>query len=92
MKVNVGHSLRLAWWRRFHPLVRVGWYVASAGSTRAPVQTAVGVSMMAAGLMLRRSQKSRNKPVYTHTVSPGETTRIRVYRGTSAPSELILRT
>jgi hypothetical protein len=92
VKVNVGHSLRLAWWRKFHPLVRVGWYVASAGSTRPSGQTAVGVGMMAAGLMIRRSQKSRNRLIYKQTVSPGETTRIRVYRGTSAPSEVTVRT
>lgn len=92
MKTNVGHSLRSAWWRNFHPLVRVGWYVVSSGSPRPRSQTALGVGMIATGVIMRRSQNRRNKPIYTHTVSPGETTRIRVYRGTSPPSEVIVRT
>jgi hypothetical protein len=90
--INVGHSLRHAWWKRFSPLVRIGWYVATAGDTRPTAQTAFGVGLIATGLVVRRSQNSRNKPIYTQKVGPGETTRIRVYQGSAPPSEVIVRT
>lgn len=73
-------------------MVRIGWYAATRGETRPVAQTAIGIGMMAAGIILRRSQKARNKPIYVHTINPGETTRIRVYRGRSAPNEVIVRT
>lgn len=92
MTINVGHSLRTAWWRRFHPFVRIGWYVASAGSSRPAAQTYIGVGMMAAGIALRRSHNERNRLIYTQIVNPGHATRIRVYRGTSPPSEVVVRT
>lgn len=92
MNHRTAYTLRRAWWRRFHPIVRIGWYAATRGETRPAAQTAIGIGMMAAGIMLRRSQKSRNRPIYVHTVNPGETTRIRVYRGTSPPNEVIVRT
>ena len=92
MSVHVAYQLRRMWWKRFHPLVRIGWYAATAGTTRPASQTAVGVGMMAAGILLRRSHKARRSPIYVHKVSPGETTRIRVYRGASPPSEVIVRT
>jgi hypothetical protein len=92
VKTDVAYSLRRAWWRRFPPLVRFGWYVATAGNARPAARTAVGIGMMAGGILLRRSQRSRNKRIYVHTVNPGEATRIRVYRGTSPPSEVIVRT
>jgi hypothetical protein len=92
VKVAVAHSIRNAWWRRFHPLVRVGFYVATAGRETPPVQTALGLGMVATGIALRRSQKSRNRLIYRDKVSPGKTMRIRVYRGTAPPSEVTVRT
>ena len=91
MTINVGSSLRRTWWRRFSPLVRIGWYMATAGTSRPTAQTALGVGLMATGIAMRRSQKSRKRPIYTHIVNPGETTLIRVYRGTSPPSEVVVR-
>jgi hypothetical protein len=89
---HLSYTLRRSWWRRFHPLVRVGWHTATMGTSRPTTQTALGIGMMAAGIILRRSQRARMKPIYVDTVHPGETTRIRVYRGTSAPSEVTVRT
>ncbi len=86
------HTLRNAWWRRFHPLVRAGWWVATTGSNRPASQTVLGFAFIAVGIVLRRSQKTRTALIYTDTVLPGEVTRIRVYRGTSAPSEVTVRT
>ena len=86
------YALRRAWWKRFHPMVRIGWYAATTGKSRPAAQTAIGIGMIAAGVLLQRSHKARRRPVYVQTVSPGETTRIRVYRGNSAPSEVVVRT
>jgi hypothetical protein len=86
------YTVRHAWWRRFHPLVRLGWSVATSGSNRPAAQTALGMSMIAVGVALRQTQKARTKLIYTDNVLPGEATRIRVYRGTSAPSEVTVRT
>jgi len=77
------------WWKRFHPLVRIGWITATAGRRRPVTQTAIGVGLMTAGVLLRRTKK--NEPVYTHVVDPGQTVRIRVYRGDSVASEAIVR-
>jgi len=53
-------------------------------------QTAIGLGLMGAGMLLRRN--SAQKPIYTHVVDPGQTVRIRVYRGEGAMSEAIVRT
>ena len=82
--------MRRWWWRRFHPFVRIGWIAATAGKRRPMTQTAIGLGLMGAGMFLRRS--SAQKPIYTHVVDPGQTVRIRVYRGESAMSEAIVRT
>jgi hypothetical protein len=86
------YTLRRAWWRKFHPLVRAGWYVATTGSNRPASQTVLGFAIIAVGVALRQTQKTRTTLIYTDTVLPGEVTRIRVYRGTSAPSEVTVRT
>ncbi len=82
--------LRRLWWRRFHLLVRVGWMTATSGKKRTVTQTAIGLGMMSAGFYLRRSRKT--SPVYTHTLDPGKTVRIRVYRGDAAASQAIVKT
>jgi hypothetical protein len=72
--------------------VRIGWYVASAGSSRPTAQTAFGFGLMATGVVLRRSQKSRNMLIYSQKVNPGDSMLIRVYQGSAPPSEVIVRT
>ena len=91
MSQRAQYTVRRMWWRQFHPLVRVGWYVATTGKNRPAVQTAVGVGMVGAGLILRGSRKKANKPIYKYVSSPGDTTRIRVFRGSSLPSETVIR-
>ncbi len=81
--------VRRWWWKRFHPLVRIGWTAATAGRRRPVSQTAIGLGLMGAGVMLRRSKS--NAPIYTHVVDPGQTVRIRVYRGDNVASEAIVR-
>jgi len=83
-------TLRRVWWRRFHPLVRMGWLTVTSGRSRTVSQTVIGAGMMGAGFYLRRSQ--RVSPIYTHVLDPGEAVRIRVYRGDAAVSEAIVRT
>ena len=92
MRVRARCTARRMLWSRFHPLVRVGWHVATAGKTRPTVQTAAGIGMVCAGFLLGSSRKAKNKPIYSFVASPGDTTRIRVFRGTSAPSETLIRT
>jgi len=77
-------------WKRFHPLVRIGWITATAGRTRPATQTAIGLGLMGAGLLLRRSHRSQ--PIYTHVSEPGETVRIRVFQGAHAVGEAEVRT
>ena len=81
--------VRRWWWKRFHPLVRVGWMTATAGRRRPPAQTAIGLGLMGAGVVLRRTRS--NEPIYTHVVDPGQMVHIRVYRGGSVASEAIVR-
>ena len=92
MTTEAKYTLRRAWWGRFHPLVRLGWRVATTGSNRPASQTVLGFAIIAVGVALRRTQKNRTTLIYTDTVLPGEVARIRVYRGTSAPSEVTVRT
>ena len=92
MTAQAKYTLRHAWWRRFHPLVRAGWFVATTGSNRPASQTVLGFAIIAVGVALRQTQKTRTTLIYKDTVLPGEVTRIRVYRGTSAPSEVTVRT
>ncbi len=82
--------IRRRWWKRVHPLVRIGWITATAGKRRPVTQTAIGIGLMGAGVMLRHTR--RNEPIYTHTIDPGQTVRIRVYRGTNVASEAVVRT
>jgi len=83
-------AIRQWWWNRFHPLVRVGWTTATAGRTRPATQTAIGIGLIGAGLLLRRSR--RTAPIYTHVADQGETVRIRVLQGRDAVSEAIVHT
>ena len=92
MTTEAKYTLRRAWWGRFHPFVRLGWRVATAGSKRPASQTVLGFAIIAVGMALRQSQKTRTTLIYTDTVLPGEITRIRVFQGTSAPSEVTVRT
>ena len=86
---RIQYALKRRWWKRFHPLVRVGWITATAGKRRPTTQTAIGVSLMAAGIILRRI--SSVKPIYTHVLDPDQTVRIRVFQGDNAMSEATVR-
>lgn len=77
---------------RFHPLVRLGWYTTTAGSSHTVTQTALGLGMMGLGVYMKRSQRRKRSPIYTHVVDSGSTVRIRVLRGNAAVSEAIVRT
>jgi len=80
--------VRRYWWRRFHPLARIGWITATAGRRRPVTQTAIGLGLMGAGVMLRRNRSVT--PIYTHVVDAGQTVRIDVYRGDNAASRAIV--
>lgn len=79
MNVPTLFVVRRWWWRRFHPLTRIGWRVATIGRTRPASQTIIGVGLIAAGLML--GQRRTRTVLYKGTIEPGSGTRIRVYQG-----------
>ena len=89
MSYPVASVLRRRWWRRFHPIVRLGWIASTSGRSRTTTQTAIGVGLMGAGLYLRRAQKV--SPIYTHVLDSGDAVRIRVYRGDASMSEAVVR-
>lgn len=74
------------WWlHRIHPLTRVGWHTATAGTTRPASQTIIGIGLMVAGAMLKR-QEGRTV-LYRGRIEPGKHTRIRVLQGTNVIHE-----
>ncbi len=65
--------------RRLPPLSRIGWGIASYGTSRPTTQTILGVGLIGAGFVLRRS--NRRKVLYRGHIRPGSGTHIRVYKG-----------
>jgi len=82
VSVPVRFVARRLWWRRFHPITRIGWNLATMGRTRPTSQTIIGLGLMGAGLVVKR--KSRKIMLYRGTIEPGAGTHIRVYRGGEA--------
>ncbi|MGI9529199.1 MAG: hypothetical protein ACR2NG_05760 [Acidimicrobiia bacterium] len=66
-------AIRRWWWRKWHPLVRVGWIVSQRSVTG--LGTAVGVGLIGFGLMAR-SRKTLH--LYNTTIPAGEEITIRV--------------
>lgn len=79
MMYPLRYMVRSWWWKRFHPVTRAGWITATAGRSRSTSQTILGIGLVAAGFILRKSQ--RTTAVYRGTIEPGSGTMIRVYRG-----------
>lgn len=79
MTRSIRFVVRRWWWSHFHPLARFGWMTATAGRSRSATQTVVGIGLVGAGLILKRS--GRRKVLYRGTIKPGTSTKIRVYRG-----------
>ncbi|MCL1600387.1 MAG: hypothetical protein M3112_02470 [Actinomycetia bacterium] len=73
------HTATIWWRRRFPPLTRVGWNIATFGDSRPTAQTLFGFGLMGAGLVLKRN--SRRKVLYRGYIKPGTGTHIRVYKG-----------
>ncbi|MEN8040824.1 MAG: hypothetical protein ABFR95_04915 [Actinomycetota bacterium] len=64
------------WYRRFHPMTRIGWAMATSGKSRTTTMTLAGLGLAAAGLFAR--PKGQRNVLYRGTIEPGSTTRIRV--------------
>ncbi len=82
MSVPVRLVARRWWRRRFHPLTRIGWTTVTAGTSRPPAQTILGVALIGFGFALKRQK--RRKVLYRGYIAPGAGTHIRVYRGDRA--------
>lgn len=67
--------------RRIPMLTRIGWATATFGKSRPIAQTAFGIGLMGAGVVLNRN--SRRKVLYRGDIKPGSGTHIRVYKGSS---------
>lgn len=79
MTTSVQPSIRRWWLRRLPPLSRIGWRLATIGSSRPVAQTAFGIGLVGAGVVLRR--QNRRKVLYRGDIAPGAGTHIRVYKG-----------
>ena len=77
-----GQVARLWWRRRFHPVSRIGWTIATAGQSRPLSQTLVGFGLVGAGVVMKR--RSGRKAIYRGYIEPGSGTHIRVFRGDTA--------
>ncbi len=88
MNAKISYAVRRAILKRFHPLVRYGLMAASGGKDKPRSQTALGLGMMAAGLLLQSSHKKKTKPLYVYTTEPGKTTCVRVYKGRTIVDEV----
>lgn len=73
------HTATIWWRRRFPPLTRIGWSIATSGNSRPTAQTLFGFGLMGAGVVLKRN--SRRKVLYRGDIKPGSGTHIRVYKG-----------
>jgi hypothetical protein len=82
VSVPARHGLTIWWMRRFPPLSRAGWKIATFGSTRGTAQTVFGIGLMGAGVVLRRNR--RRKVLYRGFIEPGSGTHIRVLKGDRA--------
>ncbi|RLE17031.1 MAG: hypothetical protein DRJ28_00095 [Actinobacteria bacterium] len=80
MTPSLRNVLSRWWWARFHPLTRFGWMTATSGKSRTSTQTMVGIGLVGAGLVLKRSKK--RKILYGGILEPGTNTRIKVFLGT----------
>lgn len=67
--------------RRIPILTRIGWATATFGNSRPIVQTAFGIGLMGAGVVLKRNR--RRKVLYRGDINPGSGTHIKVYKGSS---------
>ena len=81
MSVSGGQIARHWWRRKFHPVSRVGWIIATAGRSRPLSQTAVGFGLIGAGFVLKR--RTGRKAIYRGYIDPGSGTHIKVLQGTS---------
>jgi hypothetical protein len=88
VSVSSGQIARHWWRRRFHPISRVGWSIATAGQSRPISQTLVGYGLVGAGFVLKR--RSGRKAIYRGYIEPGTGTHIRVLRGASTVIDMPL--
>jgi LPXTG-motif cell wall-anchored protein len=82
VNVPVRFVARRLWWRRFHPITRFGWNLATMGRTRPVSQTIVGLGLMGAGIVVTR--RRRRIKIYSGTIEPGSGIHIKVHRGNEA--------
>lgn len=63
------------WWRKFHPLVRVGWVATRSNPSNHPLQTYVGLALIGVGLVAKRPKK---RLIYSTSMDANTEFRIKV--------------
>ena len=66
---------RRLFWKRFHPLVRAGWFVVTGEGSRVTFVRQAGLAMMLTGLVLGKRRKTL---LYAATVPADHSIRVRV--------------
>lgn len=69
--------IRRLWWRRFHPFVRIGTLVASKRSDDRPNLGWIGLLLVAAGLAIGKSRRTR---LYGSTINHDGEIRVKVIK------------
>lgn len=65
------------WWKRFSPIVRVGWIITKSNGSGEAVQTGIGLGLIALGLVLKRRKRT---VLYRATVPTDGAIRVHVVR------------
>lgn len=78
MRVSLGSILWRWWWKRFHPVSRVGWGAVTSGRSRSTSQTVIGLLLVGAGVVMRR--RGRRQVLYRGSIEPGTTARITLHK------------
>lgn len=81
MRYPVGFLARRWWWAKWHPAVRLGWIVTRGNRSGSPTQTAMGLGLIALGVILR---SRRSLHLYSTTIDAGRTVAVRNVSGTGA--------
>ncbi|MGI9667572.1 MAG: hypothetical protein ACR2N2_10870 [Acidimicrobiia bacterium] len=66
------------WWSKWHPLVRVGWFVTRNNDSGSQTVTYAGLGLIVAGLVFR-SRKALH--IYSTTIPAGQEIRFKVVKG-----------
>ena len=71
------YLVRRWWWKRFSPIVRVGWIVTKSNGSGEAVQTGIGLGLIALGLLVKKRKRT---VLYRTTVPTDGAVKVKVVR------------